>query len=279
MNPAFHLQVLTVNGVELAYIERGTGDPVILVHGGGATDLRTWAAQIDDFSASYRVIAYSQRYHWPNAWVGDGSDVYSTSRHVADLAELILGLHLGPCHLVGSSYGADIVLLLAYKHPELVRSLVLGEPGLHPWLMTLPGGDALHEAYLRAIEPAAQAALHGDAEAAARTFIEVVLGPGLYDQLPEATRSRVRDNARLLGYERPDRDDTPLSCSAVAQVAAPTLLLTGDGSPAMFGLVADALARCMPGAERAVVPDTAHILHGMNPAAYNNMVLAFLARH
>src|SRR5262245_48595971 len=54
-----------VNGVELAYIERGQGEPVILIHGGSG-DYRAWERQLSEFSASYRVIAYSQRYHYPN---------------------------------------------------------------------------------------------------------------------------------------------------------------------------------------------------------------------
>ena len=62
-------------------------------------------------------------------------------------------------------------------------------------------------------------------------------------------------------------------------ITAPTLLLTGDGSPAMFGLLAEELTRCMPGIERAVIPNAAHLLHGMNPTAYNATVLAVLTWH
>jgi pimeloyl-ACP methyl ester carboxylesterase len=47
----------------------------------------------------------------------------------------------------------------------------------------------------------------------------------------------------------------------------------------MFGLVAEELTRCMPGIERAQIPNTAHLLHGMNPAAYNETVLTFLTEH
>lgn len=274
-----HLRSAHVNGVDLAYLEQGSGDPLILLHGGGATDLRTWGPQIEPFARHYRVIAYSRRYHWPNPWVGDGSDIYSTRRHVADLAGLIAALGLNPCHIVGSSYGADIALLFAWEHPALTRSIVLGEPGLARWLPRVPGGAALDAEYLRSMEPAAEAVRRGDLETAARRFIDAVAGPGLFDQLPPATRSRVLDNARLLGYERPDLDDSPLGCAETEKIAAPALLLTGDSSPAMFGLVAEELARCLPGIERAMIPDTAHLLHSMNPDAYNAAVLAFLARY
>jgi pimeloyl-ACP methyl ester carboxylesterase len=270
---------ISANGAELHFVERGRGDPVILVHGAGATDLRTWAGQLDPLAARYHVIAYSQRYHYPNAWAGDGSDVYSTRTHVADLAALIRGLHLAPCHVVGSSYGGDIALLLAAQHPELARTLVLGEPGLELWLRRLPGGETLHQAYMDTIAPAARAVQAGDRETAARLFSDAVLGPGVFDQLPPPTRGRLRDNARLLAFERPELDDSPFSCADAGRITAPTLLLTGDGSPAMFGLVAEELGRCLPGCERATIPNASHLLHGMNPQAYSETVLAFLERH
>jgi pimeloyl-ACP methyl ester carboxylesterase len=270
---------IAVNGAELHYVERGMGDPVVLVHGAGATDLRTWTGQLDPLAARYRVIAYSQRYHYPNAWAGDGSDIYSTRTHVADLAALIRELRLAPCHVVGSSYGGDIALLLAAQRPELVRTLVLGEPGLTLWLLRLPGGGALYQAYLDTIAPAARAVQDGDRETAARLFSDAVLGPGVFDQLPSSTRERLKENARLLAFERSELDDSTFSCADAGRIGAPSLLLTGDSSPAMFGLVAEELARCMPGCERATIPNASHLLHGMNPRVYSETVLAFLERH
>jgi pimeloyl-ACP methyl ester carboxylesterase len=268
-----------VAGVDLGFVEQGAGDPVVLVHGSGATDLRTWGGQMAPLAQNYHVIAYSQRYHWPNAWVGDGWDAYSTPLHAADLAGLIRALNLGPCHVVGSSYGGDIALLLAHEHPDLVRSLVLGEPGLQLWLRALPGVASLDAEYMRAVAPAARAVEQGDLDGAARLFIDAVLGSGVFDELPPPLHQRLRDNARLLAFERPDLDDSTFGCAEAATITAPALLLTGDESPAMFTLVADELTRCMPGIERAVIPNASHLLHVMNPADYNATVLAFLAAH
>src|SRR5512132_4091069 len=125
-------KTIHVNGADLHYIEQGMGDAVVLVHGGGATDMRTWGAQIDPFAQHYRVVAYSLRYHYPNAWVGDGSD-YATVVHANDLAGLIQALQLAPAHIVSSSYGGDIALLMTHQKPQWVRTLVLGEPPLTAW--------------------------------------------------------------------------------------------------------------------------------------------------
>lgn len=272
---------IRVGDISLAYIEQGHGAPVIFVHGGGPTDLRTWGLQIEPFAEHFRVIAYSQRYHYPNAWIGDGSDINSTSVHADDLAALIVALQLGRVHLIGWSYGADIVLRLAVEHPELVRMLVVAEPGLASWLVNLPGGSELFAEDARTMILVKRAVQNGDLERGLRLFIDAVMGSGLFDQLPTSVHDRLRDNVRLLSAEPTDIGEfvTDITRNEAATIRAPTLILTGDQSPKMFLLVSQELARCLPNAEQAQIGGAAHLLHGMNPQAYNATVLAFLAKH
>jgi len=277
----YDFKAIRVGDISLAYVEQGHGASVILVHGGGPTDLRTWERQIESFAERWRAIAYSQRYHYPNTWVGDGSDIYSTSVHAADLAALITALQLGRVHLIGSSYGADIILRLAVDRPELVRTLVVGEPALFSWLEILPGGLDLFSEFASTMIPAKTAAQNGDFERGLRLFIDAVMGPGLFDQLPHSLHQRLRDNERLLSAEPTDfRDmDTDITRDEAATIQAPTLVLTGDTSPELSLLVSRELARCLPNAEQAEIGGASHVLHVMNPDAYNAAVLAFLAKH
>ena len=60
------MAVVDVNGARLEYTDAGRGEPLIFVHG-SLEDLRIWRRQVELFSAHYRVIAYSRRYHHPNA--------------------------------------------------------------------------------------------------------------------------------------------------------------------------------------------------------------------
>jgi non-heme chloroperoxidase len=96
-----------VDGAELHYFEFGEGEPVVFVHG-SIGDYRTWGYQFEPFSASYKVISYSRRYHYPNAWTGDGSD-YTTGLHTDDLAAFIKSIGLGPAHadFLGQSEGPN----------------------------------------------------------------------------------------------------------------------------------------------------------------------------
>src|SRR5215210_4932797 len=117
------LAKIRVRGVELHYIEEGRGEPLILLHGGQG-DYRSWEPQIKAFSRQYRVISYSRRYHYPNSnpLIAENHSAYVEAD---DLAAFVRKLKLRRVHLVGTSIGAFTALMLAVKHPEMVRSLVL----------------------------------------------------------------------------------------------------------------------------------------------------------
>jgi pimeloyl-ACP methyl ester carboxylesterase len=102
----------------------------------------------------------------------------------------------------------------------------------------------------------------------------------MFDRLPGATRQRMLDNVRILALHLPTiESQTAFTRQEAESITIPTLLLRGDSSPKQFLLVEAELAKHMPGAERALIPNTAHLLHGMNPQVYCDVVLSFLARH
>ncbi len=268
---------IEVNGVELPYIEQGRGTPVVFVHG-SLNDLRSWASQMGVFSQQHRVVAYSRRYHYPGDSV-DNASGYAAAVHRDDLAALIKTLGLSPAHVVGSSYGAYVSLLLAAKYPELVRSLVLGEPPALTLLGNEPGGAL--DKQLQVIALSRRAFEDGDSEKAIRIFIDSVIGSGAFDRLPAPARQMMLDNAPEMRLEvrTPPEQYFPFSCDVAQTIRTPSLLLTGEVSPKMFSLVTDELERCLPNRERAMIPQASHGMHNMNPSAYSETVLAFLAKH
>jgi esterase len=64
---------LRVNETDMAFVERGAGAPMVLVHG-TLGDYRSWALQMEPFGAHYRTIAVSLRHCWPERWEGEGDD-------------------------------------------------------------------------------------------------------------------------------------------------------------------------------------------------------------
>ena len=280
------LKKVRVNGTELHYIEQGNGVAVIFVHG-GLEDYRVWQAQMEPFSQRYHTVAYSRRYNYPNNRVVPRAD-YSAIVDADDLATLIKKLNLGPAHIVGVSYGAYVALFLAARHPELVRSLALSEPPLLRWLPELEGGKAIFNEFMSKVwEPATRGFLEGPevgVKAAVDGFGELGYSGSdkkmTFETLEPVVRSLLIDNApewRALTISRDPFPDLPPN--AVAHIKVPTLLLSGQRSMALNGLVDRQLERLLPQAERIIMSNATHEMWNEYPEECRNEVLAFIGKH
>jgi pimeloyl-ACP methyl ester carboxylesterase len=284
------LRHVTVNGASLAYREVGSGEPVVLVHG-GLGDLRTWAAQLDPLGARCRAIAYSRRYARPNEAISPGA-VDPMPVHVEDLVAFLRTLGAAPAHLVGSSWGAFICLLTAIEHPDVVRSLVLEEPPLLPLVLgsgPRPRPAALARGLrhrpratlavlafgLRTSAPMAWAYRRGNDERALQLFARGVLGRPALDRMDPQRRQQMRESAAELQAQF-RAGFPPLTESDLRTVHAPALLLTGEHSPTIEGALSDWLAELLPDAEQVLVPGASHLVHEDNAAFVNDAVLGFV---
>ena len=111
----------TPGGVRTWYDEHGDGEPLVLLHPGGA-DARAWAPNLDALAARFRVFTPEQRGHGRTPDV-DGPITYELmARDTIDFVERVSG---GPVHLVGHSAGACLALVVVLRRPDLVRRLVL----------------------------------------------------------------------------------------------------------------------------------------------------------
>jgi pimeloyl-ACP methyl ester carboxylesterase len=279
-----------IDGTSLECLERGRGEPVVLVHG-SASDHRTWRRQLEVLGSEFRTIAYSRRYHWPNQPIAAGAD-YSMPEHVDDLAAVVRTLGAAPAHLVGHSYGAFVCLLLAVRQPDLVRSLVLTEPPAVTLFVHVPprplellalllGRPRTALAVLRfgatGIGPATRAVRRGDLEGGMRIFGRAVLGPEAYARLSEARREQIRANS--IAAEFLGSGFAPLAADEVRAVRAPTLLVTGERSPRLFHCVIDRLAELLPRARRVEIPGASHIVHEDALEAWDAAALSHLRQH
>ena len=276
------LHVVRVRGTDLRFVERGTGIPVVFVHGSLGT-LESWGPQIDAFATRFRVIAYSRRYHWPNAAQPDGQE-YSLSLHADDLIGLIEALGLERVHLVASSYGAYVALLVTLRRPDLVRSLVLAEPPILPWLGRTPAGDSLLHTFDRTVFKAARAAfVRDDSVGAVQRFWDGLAGAtSPFDALPEGARARLLRSVFELRLEtRADPADymPALACKDIGGIRSPVLLVTGERSPRMFHVINEELARCLAAEETVTVPGAGHGVNADNASFYNGAVLQFLMKN
>jgi pimeloyl-ACP methyl ester carboxylesterase len=273
------LKKVRVNGVELHYLDIGKGTPVIFVHG-GLDDYRVWEAQLEPFAQSYRVIAYSRRYNFPNHNPHIRPD-HSAIIEAEDLAALIKSLKLGRVHVVGYSYGAFTALFLVVKHPELVRSLVLAEPPVLRWAEDKPEGKALFDEFMGNIwKPVGDAFRRGEKEQALRLTLNYFAGEGVYDQVAEVQRIYWRNNIREWEALTMSRDaNPPLSREDVKRIKAPVLMLSGAQTLGILKFVDNELQPLLSNGERLVIPNATHEMWSEQPDVCRRAVLGFLSRN
>jgi pimeloyl-ACP methyl ester carboxylesterase len=269
---------LRVNGVDLSYIEQGTGSPVVFVHGAWM-DLRYWEPQRQAMATHYRFMAYSLRYHGTAPWPDEGQH-YSVGTHIADLVAFIRQLDAGPVHLVGLSSGGRLVTLVACQYPDRVRSLTVLEPPIDELLVDLPEAQPVRDAWRQAFEPIRTAAQAGEAVQAAKLFFELAhnQGPGAFDTQPEAFRQMILDNARTVPLQLSAPRPPAISCTTLSGVKAPTLVVGGEQTPRYLALINEVVVQCIPGSRLVVIPKAAHLMSHQNPAAFNEALLHFPAQ-
>jgi pimeloyl-ACP methyl ester carboxylesterase len=178
-----------VNGVHLQYIEQGSGEPVVFLHG-APHDLRAWDLVREEIAKRYRFIAYTQRYFGTTPWPDEGQN-FSIATQADDLAKFITSLNAGPVHLVGWSHGGLVAVTATLSHPLLVRSLILYEATPVSVLPPdSPEGKIAREDRAKMFGPAVAAAKEGDLARAAKLLQEAAfrLAPGGFDSLPEEYR-------------------------------------------------------------------------------------------
>jgi non-heme chloroperoxidase len=233
-----------------------------------------WKFQIESFAQKFRVVSYSRRYAYPNQWPGDGED-NSLTNNATDLAEFIIKrLDLGPSHLIGHSYGALTALYTAYQHPELVRTLVLGEPPV----MSLLENNHKYIKELYAIRENVQDAIRrGDMERAVSIFLDGVMRrEGFFYRLPSYARAMLMDNVKSLRGELASISQR-FTLEDARKVTMPTLLVKGELSPKFLHQIIGILASCMPNSEELIIPAESHNLALEKPHVFNTGVLEFLS--
>jgi pimeloyl-ACP methyl ester carboxylesterase len=281
-----------VNGVDIAYVERGHGQPVVFVHG-GTGDWRTWEGQMEAFGAGHRAIALSCRGYWPNRKL-DPDDRITLDTFVEDVAAFIRALEAGPVHLVGhSSPGGFGGLLLASRYPDLLRSLVLLEPPAFPLLgVNIPpkppqllrllvrnprAGAGMIRFGAKGMAPAMKAFARGDDAEALRIFIAANTSRETLASLPDEKFERFLDNVGPLKAQI--RAGFPEFGEADARsVRVPALLVSGTESPAHITAVTDRLEALLPDVKRLDIAGATHNMFDSHPAEFNAGVLEFIGR-
>jgi 3-oxoadipate enol-lactonase len=220
------MPTIALDGVDLYYEERGSGPPVLLIHGnGGVAEL--WDEVRHGLASDHRTIVPDRR-----SFRRSTADFPKDIRiHADDMTALLEQLDAAPATVVGWSAGGVIALHLAAKRPELISSLVLLEPAAIARRPSL--------SLLRAFVTWEAQRMRGHDEKGARTFFRwasrYTSGGNAFDSYPAPVQRAMLDQAQAIFREsRAGAGGEKLRAQDVASISAPTTVLCADRSDPCF---------------------------------------------
>lgn len=271
----FQRKTIDVAGLATSYLEAGQGDPVVLLHGGeyGATAELGWERNIAALAAHHRVLAPDMLGFGQTAKVIDFND--GRGIRIRHVAHFCAELGVESAQFVGNSMGAINLLVDATSaSPRLpMRSMVAICGGgdiqrnshvdaLYDYDATLPGMCRIVEALFY------DRSFPADEDYVRRRY-ESSIAPGAWESLAAA-------RFRRPGLEPPS---TPSSARPYERIGVPTLVVEGGRDKLLPTGWAAQIAKQIPAARSAVIPDAGHCPQIEQPEAVNELLLAFLASH
>jgi pimeloyl-ACP methyl ester carboxylesterase len=238
--------------VHLVYEVRGTGEPLLMIHGLGY-DRFGWGRLPDLLAEELQVVVFDNR------GVGD-SDVpegpYAVSQMAEDAVAVLDAAGLDTAHVLGVSLGGYIAQELALTHPERVRKLVLAS--------TAPGGPRSVPMPAKGIE-AFRRFPTMKREAGLRLLVENSLGEyGVREQpelVEEIYRYRLERGPTLAGWQAQAYAGATFDASdRTSGIKAETLVLQGGADNVVDARNAELLVELIQGARLELIPDRGHLL-------------------
>ena len=261
------MPTIQANGIDINYsLDGPEGAPMVTLSNSLLTNYTMWDAQMPVLTEKYRVLRYDTRGH-------GGSEVtpgdYTFELLTADAVALHQALGIEKTHFVGLSMGGMTGQLLAARHPELLLSVTLCDTTSrmpHPEIWDDRIADARS----------------GGVEAVVEGTLERWFTPAFHQSDPDEIgriATMIRGNTV---------DGFCANCHAIkvlnqtgilSDITTPTLIIVGADDPAttpeMSRIIHDEIA----GSELAILPNAAHLANVEQPAAFNDALMAFLARH
>lgn len=274
-----HLQHVTVHGHRRAYVRRGSGPVVLLLHG-LACDHTTWDPVIESLARTHTVIA-------PDLLGHGASDKpradYSVGGYANGMRDLLTVLGIDTATVVGHSFGGGVAMQFAYQYPERTERLVLvGSGGLGPEVspavraITTPGfQQAMGVLALPGLRHATTTAMRLLSRSGVSQLRDLDEVADIYDSFADPrTRAAIRHVVRAVVDWR--GQIVTMADRAYLTEAMPMLVVWGADDmvvPVTHASNAGALA---PTARIEVIPNAGHFPHKDHPERFVRIVRDFI---
>jgi len=274
-----------INGTEL-YVKRiGSGEPIVVVHGGPLLDHSYLLPHLEPLARSYELIFCDQRLSGRSAPQVDSASV-RIATFVDDIEQLRQSLGLDRIHLMGHSWGGLLAMHYAIEYPQNLRSLVL--------LNSMSASSAIWQEEERVLAQRITAADSVERQTIRETDAYARRDPEAIARLLRLSfRLQFRDTARVndlhvyvpldysersrqFGFMMVDLMDFDLH-EDLAAVTVPALILYGSHEPAAT-LSGPLLERQLPNSELVILDEAGHFPFIEQPEAFIDAVSGFLKR-
>ncbi len=261
-----------VNGVELEYEVRGSGEPVLLIDSLIA-DCFVPLLTEPSLAGRYQLIRYHKR-----GWVGSTHTPppVSIGDHAADAAALLDHLRVQRAHIAGHSSGASIAAQLALDYAEKVHTLTL----LEPTLVSLPLGQA----FLKSAIPVFEVYGSGDHSGAFAMFVAAASGLEweecralLEELIPGVVAQSIKDADTFFGIELPALTEWTFGAEQAAAIHRPVLSVLGAETQPLWVEIAEFLRSSLPYIEDRTIEGAGHLLQIQRPEPVARAMAEFLA--
>jgi pimeloyl-ACP methyl ester carboxylesterase len=268
------MRIANVNGVDLEYEVKGSGEPVLLISpvlADGFLPFMSKGALADGF----RLIRYHKR-----GWGGSTHTPppVSIADHVADAAALLEHLDVRRAHIAGHSSGGAVALQMALDRPGMVQSLILLEPSL----LCVPGA----EAFFQKAGPALEAYAAGNPEKALSIFMTAVSGLDwntcralLEERIAGSVADALKDASTFFGVELPALIEWKFTVASAATISQAALSVLGTDTQPLWVEIAELLRSSLPRVEECRIEGVGHLLHIQRPEPVARKIAEFLERH
>ena len=255
--------------------EVGSGPGVVCLHA-NASSSSQWRALLETLAPRFHVLA-------ADSYGAGKSPAWPRDRPVGlrdevELLEPVFARAGVPFALVAHSYGAAVALIAAVTQPPRVRVLALYEPTLFALLdaESPPPNDA--DGIRGAVARAVVALDAGDPARAAQCFIDFWMGPGAWDQMPEARKAPIEISINNVRGWASGLFGEPTPLRAFAELDVPVLYMIGKNSPASSVGVARLLTRALPRVDVVEFDGLGHMGPITHPEVVNEAISDFLER-
>lgn len=231
---------LKTRGIKLYYETYGQGEPLVLLHINGGS-IKLFENQIPYFAKKYKVIAVDSRAQGRST---DTRDSLSFEQMADDINALLDSLHIKQSNIIGWSDGGITGMIMALRHPEKVKKLVVSGPNIYPDTTGIV--------------------------------------PSVFDFMKQTADSLKRlpataENKNLLKVTNLDLFQPTIKLSALRGIKCPTLVIGGDHDAIPLQHLLD-IYNQIPKAYLWIAPNTSHFVAVHRKNEFNNFILEFFTK-